>query len=198
MPPGGKEHEDAIHIIMRDLRREFKRDLSFQTSRITKGAVPDLWFHHPVLKGIIVVEVGNTNAEKIFRYQNMKGILEIRWYTKLHDGEIKLVGKWEGASLTSGKISRDRCSYYLTEKEMRDTDRENKALLWKRKISMETHTCCMGCGEAMKIEQMFPFRYKSHDYLVCYDCKEKGDFFTVAKIRDAMDIYNQWRKAGNC
>jgi len=189
MPPGGKEHEDAIHIIMRDLRREFGKKLIFRTDKITKGCIPDLWFHHPVSEGIIVVEVGSTDAEKIYRYQKVRGILEIRWYTKYHGEEVYLVGKWEGLSLTSGKISRDRSSYYLTEKEMRDTERENRTLLWKRKISMETHTCCMGCGEAMKIEQMFPFRYKSHDYLVCYDCKEKGEFFTVAEISDALNMY---------
>ncbi len=54
MPPS-KEHEDAIHIIKEELKIEFGLDdNNFRDYKPVKGAIPDIWFRHPYMNGIVI------------------------------------------------------------------------------------------------------------------------------------------------
>jgi hypothetical protein len=198
MPPG-KPHEDAIIIIQSTLKEEFYLDDSDfikNESGFFRGLFPDLAFRIPKSKDWIVIEVGNTSAEKIEKYLSMSWIAQVRWYTKLdHKKGIKLVGQWFHGDHRGTRVKPESCKKLFDEKQLSDELEYLKRKHMEMGLFEDSYVCCSGCGEHIQVKHIRVIDHCHRQYAVCPDCKEKGNFNTINSFRDGVYQYlNQQRK----
>ena len=184
----GKAHEDAILIIREQLKKEFNLNDHAFCNWSVFGLRPDIWFIHPETGKAVVIEVGNTNAEKIHRYQKSGKVQEIRWYTKFNR-EVRLVAQWDGEAVKSGRISPMRCQTHLSEKQLKKMRERISEEMRELDFSMEAYVACTGCGTPHQLKNLSPIRHYGRDYLVCVECKQKGQFSTSGELHDALFYY---------
>jgi hypothetical protein len=185
-----KSHEDAITVIKSIIKDEFKvKDSGFVTreSGYFNGLFPDLAFREPLTNLWVVIEVGNTNAEKIEKYLSMKHINEIRWYTKLrHDEGVKLVGQWFHDGNFGTRVSARACGLRKREREITEELTILESELLDKRLYKDSYACCAGCGAHTQIKYIRVMGYRGRHYAVCQQCKEKGNFTTINSFRDAV------------
>jgi len=184
MPPG-KAHEDAIEIIKNSLKDEFNvEDRNFLKDYTFYRLRPDIVFVNPKTERFVVVEVGNTDAEKIGIYLSIKKIEQIRWYTK-HSKKagIGLSGLWFTDDLSKTYIPPKECSLRLSRKRLKDEQDDINLELRKLDLFMDSYVCCSGCGNHIQLKHVQVAEYRNRQYAVCYLCSHKGYFETISSQR---------------
>jgi len=196
MPPS-KPHEDAIAIIRETLKDEFEANNSdFCEYHTFFKKRPDLILRNPKTKRFVVVEVGNTDAEKIALYLSIKDIEEIRWYTKYHKKTgIGLSGQWFTDDLSKTYIMPKSCRLRGRDQQIKHDLKYMEDELKRKKILPESYVCCAGCGCHLQIQQILVIYHYNRWYAVCPSCKEEGNFTTASSQRDLLyQFINEQRK----
>lgn len=186
----GKAHEDAIAIIKSTLKDEFQasdNDFIDYPCLTARRLRPDIFLKNPKTDRYIVVEVGNTDAEKIGVYIGIKLIEEIRWYTKFSEKQgVHLVGQWFTNELYKASINRKSCFIREKERQLKAEIEEHERRLKDLRICLDSYVCCSGCGRHIFLRQASFENYRGRDYCVCSLCEEKGYFETMSSQREAL------------
>lgn len=192
MPPS-KSHEDAIIVIKGELRDEFdieERNFIDYPAGYFFNLRPDITFKNPKTGRFIVVEVGNTDAEKIAKYLGMKHIEQIRWYTKHNNKSgVGLSGQWFTDDLSKTYIHRSACRFRIKENDLRRETEYIDTELRKIGLMMDSFVCCSGCGQHIRLKDVHIINYRARDYGVCLDCKDEGYFTTISSQREELYHY---------
>jgi hypothetical protein len=176
------EHERAIlkavALILSENRGYAIAPVSFP------GMVPDASFRS---KGgrYLIVEVGNTDADKIFRYMAEESVIEIRWYTKV----AELVGQWvkrkTGWEVVRPSNPMTERALFDAREELKDAREELARINRVTEEFRKSYTICAGCLSLIRSEESDFARYGSHQIVVCKNCEEslsKDDLMTVRKL----------------
>jgi len=184
----GKAHEDAIQIIKSTLKDEFRiDDCHFYESYSVYKKRPDIVFRNPVTNRMIVVEVGNTSAEKIAIYLSVPKIEEIRWYTRYCKKKgVHLCGQWFTDDVSKTFITQKSCRIRERERRIKSDIKEYERRLQELKISPDSYICCSGCGQHLLLKQASFVTHHKRQYCVCPDCMDQRKFETMSSQREAL------------
>ncbi len=216
-------HQDAILVVMRILEQEFNLPLFHEIQPETTrwdGVIPDVILRK-LNKKYLVVEVGNTNAEKIAFYNRQKNIDEVRWY----DRNARLVGSWNKQNKNRSvpqytlkqivsELKRD--DFYLRDQrnqlgnELDRLNREKKYLfetlgLLKnstvRNSSLLIIRCCSCNKEISLVDDGYFFHKSYSEYspyynyqVICKNCRIAFDELHRPILRKAIERLNEFRK----
>jgi hypothetical protein len=177
-------HEEAILVIRQHLSEElgltledfYDYNFKYDTSL---NLIPDLCVIHPKHKKYIVIEVGNTSAEKINQYLQCDKICEIRWYTKKHDNDISLVAKWENGVHVPNDIDKTYVKKIALDKTYEIESNYMEKKLRDMNFLNEAYVLCSGCGCHIKVEHLgVNHGGYGHKYGVCPSCDKEGFFYS--------------------
>lgn len=185
----GKAHEDAVAIVKSILKDEFEVDESAFRDLTLYRLRPDILLKNPITERYIVVEVGNTDAEKIGVYLGVKKIEQIRWYTKYSKRNgVNLSGIWFTDDLSRTHISPKSCRVREKERYLKSEIEDYTRQLENLKVSLDSYVCCSGCGCHMLLRQASFITHYNRRYCVCMECQKLGYFTTMSSQRE--ELYN--------
>lgn len=180
-----KEHEDAVYLVKQRLRAEFNVSENSFIEHSVFGLRPDVCLKLPD-GGVIVVEIGFTDAAKLCKYFKSDAVREIRWYTKIIDNDINLVARWEGDTLKSTRLSPSFRRTSMSERHLKAREKDIKQELADLGYDKDAFACCMGCGFAFHLKDLSPVHYYNRDYLLCWQCKDEGKLMTAGDVEFAV------------
>lgn len=177
-------HEEAILVIRQQLMDEYNvtLDVFFDCNwkEITKlSLIPDLYFINPFSDKYVVIEVGNTSAEKIDTYLRCPKICEIRWYTKKHDDKVIMVSRWLNKVHVQKEIQQEYSKKVIAEHEYEKERNYFEREIKNMKVLPKAYVLCTGCGCHVKIQELgFSEAAYGHQYGVCPSCDKEGFFYS--------------------
>lgn len=193
----GAEHEQAITMIMAALKDEFKNRIKVikkeERYRWEGSAlIPDIQVH--LMDGsLIVVEVGNTSAEKILFYKQDEIITEIRWYTK--KTEMAFVWKrYDPADNPDidykSKKTLGKIAFTIIQNAHRSIDLERSRLKKNNAILGDhVYAVCPSCLKRFQLQSARLMRWNggSTKITVCPSCKSVPYADDLDALRWAKD-----------
>lgn len=170
----GIAHERGVALVREMLSEEFGRPPELSTKRLgIKKAWPDLAWKIAsgfMVHDVLVVEVGNTTADKITRYLKSPRIWEVRWYTL----EGILAGRWTRQSYPNNdfRMLRVRRRRARIDLEFKDLQEEKKKINHFRKLTSGIlFALCPGCLLTFKIDFGKVRPWGSREILLCESCE---------------------------
>jgi len=174
-----QEHEDAVSAIVEFIAAEFNisvGEIDITGDFFPMRLRPDISFIKPGTDKYVVVEVGDTNAEKINQYRKSNIVCEIRWYTKRSKGNgIYLVGQWDMALAPVVKINRKSYRIKMMEKELRSKAEVFQSELQALHITLDSVVACPECGRQLPIRALLPADHRGKYYGICSKCNSPAE-----------------------
>ena len=143
-------HDKIVEEIAEMMREELDEDckrIPCAKTNYGYGAVPDIEYETPF--GNIVVEVGQTRAEKMANYLADEDIAEVRWYTKTK----RLIGLWRKSDpeawLKITYANPDDQVRQLREASMRYRSKAQMCI--EKEFGANTYITCPGCFKRVKL-----------------------------------------------